>query len=158
MGLPRHFHDEANRHTRIFVCTAERIHDKETLVAELTNRNLAYSIPRFLRRAMVVVLVLVGGPPDRIMRGLIVDDVLILRGASRIDARHDVDSILHLRHLSTLISLKVRAQLLTKQLIVAWIVNNLRCPRNAVLCQINRCHDITSFSNNRLGSIDNCTV
>ena len=140
MRLPRHFDDEADGHAGIFVGSAEGIDDKETLVAELADRDLAHGVPRFLRGAVVVVLVGVGGPPHRVMRGLIVHDVLILRRTSRVDARHDVDGVLHIRDLSALVALEIGAQFLAEQLIVVRIVDNLRRPRDAVLCQINICH------------------
>ena len=89
---------------------------------------------------MVVVLVGVGCPPHCIVRCLVIHDVFVLRRTSRIDARHDVDGILHIRDLSALIALEIRAQFLAEQLIVVWIVDNLRRPRDTILCQINCCH------------------
>ena len=154
MCLPRHLHDKANGHARIFICAAECVDDKKALVAELADRNLAYSIPRFLRSAVIVVRILLGGPPNRIMRGLIIDNVLILRRTARIDARHDIDRILHLRHLPALIALEVRAELLAKQLVIVRVVDNLCRARDTVLCQINRCHDIYLFLFKRLAAVD----
>ena len=67
VSLPGNLHDEANRHARIHIRTAKCVNDKEALVAQLTDRDVAHGVPRLLRRTMVVVLILVGRPPDGIM-------------------------------------------------------------------------------------------
>ena len=145
MRLPGHFHNEADGHARVFVRAAERIHNKEAFVAEFADRNLTNGIPCLLCSTVIIVLVLVGGPPHGITRGLIIDDEFILRRTARVDARHNIDRIVHLRHLAALISLEVGAQFLTEQLVIVRIVNNFCRACNTVLCQINHCHGIYLF-------------
>ena len=65
--LPGNLYDKTHGHTRILVGTAECIDNEETLVAELTDRDLAHGVPCLLGRAMVIIWIFLGCPPDRIM-------------------------------------------------------------------------------------------
>ena len=150
MRLPRHLHDETHRHARVLVRAAERVDHEEALVAQLADRDLAHGVPSLLRRAVIVVLVLGRRPPNRVMRCLVVHNVFILRRTSRVDARHHVDGVAHLRDLPALISLEIGTQLFAEKLVVTRVVNNLGRACNAILCEINRCHDTLPLSPKRL--------
>ena len=81
---------------------------------------------------MVIVLVLIGGPPDRILGVLVHNDKLVFRGTSRIDSRHHVDGI-QFGHLSLFKALKTRLGLLFKEQLKRRIVYDFCCPGNAIL-------------------------
>ena len=69
--------------------------NKEPLVAELLHGHLFHLFPDSLMHLVVVVGILVGGPPDfaggAFLAVLVVHDVLVLRGTAGVNAGHHVD-------------------------------------------------------------------
>ena len=145
MCLPGHFHDEADGHAGVLVGAAESIHDVQALVGELLLGDLLHSFPGFLRCGMVVVLVLVAGPPHGVLGVLVHDDELILGGAAGVDTGHDVDSA-QLADLALLVAFQFGLGLLVEQLLVRGIVHDLGRAGDTILAQIQLCHDTYTSS------------
>ena len=131
MRLPRHFHNEADRHAGILVGAAVGVHDEEALVGELFDGQLFHCRPGLLGGRVVVVLVFVGGPPDRILRILVHDDELVFGGAAGVDAGHDVDRA-QLADLALVKAGELRIRLLLKEKVIGRIVNDLSRSGDAV--------------------------
>ena len=145
MCLPGHFHDEADGHAGVLVGAAESIHDVQALVGELLLGDLLHSFPGFLRCGVVVVLVLVAGPPHGVLGVLVHDDELILGGAAGVDTGHDVDSA-QLADLALLVAFQFGLGLLVEQLLVRGIVHDLGRAGDTILAQIQLCHDTYTSS------------
>ena len=139
MSLPGNLHDEADGHTGVLIRAAERIHDEQALIGELLLGDLLERRPRFLRGGMVVVLVLVGGPPHGILGGIVHDDELVFRGAAGVNASHDVDRA-QLADLSLFIALQTRLGLLLEEHFVGRIVDDLSRPGDPILRKIDVSH------------------
>ena len=77
--LPSYLNDETDCHTGISICSAECIYDIQLLVGKLFLSDLFDSCPCFLRCRMVVVLVLVRGPPYSVLGVLVNNDKFIFR-------------------------------------------------------------------------------
>ena len=144
MGLPGNLHDEADGHARVFVGTAESIHNIELLVAQFVSGEIADNGPGLFGHGMVVVLVALGGPPDGVLRGVVHNDVLILGGTAGINAGHDVDGI-KLRQDALVIAFKRGIHLVPEHLFITGIVNDFGGTGNAVFGEIQICHSCISF-------------
>ena len=94
---------------------------------------------------MVVVLVLVAGPPHGVLGVLVHDDELILGGAAGVDAGHDVDSA-QLADLALLVAFQFGLGLLVEQLLVRGVVHDLGRAGDTILAQIQLCHDTYTSS------------
>ena len=137
--LPGHFHDEADRHAGILVCAAESIHDEQALVAQLLLGNVLNGRPGGLGHGVVVVLVLVAGPPDGVLGVLVNNDVLVLGGTAGVNAGHNVDSA-QLGDLALLIAGQLGFGLFLEQHLVRGVMHDLGRAGNAILSQIQICH------------------
>ena len=142
VSLPGHLHDETDLQTRVLVGTAERIDHVELLARELLRSDLLELLPGSLRYGLVVVLVLVRRPPDRILRGLVHYEELVLGRTAGVDARHDVHGA-HVGQLTLLVAAQALLGLLTEQLVVGGIVHDLGHTRDPVLLQIHFVHNKT---------------
>ena len=89
---------------------------------------------------MVVVLVLVGGPPHGVLGVFVHDDVLVFGGTAGVDAGHHVDGV-QLGDLADFVAGEAGLGLLLEQLLIGRIVDNLGGTGNAVL------FDAISFHN-----------
>ncbi len=143
VGLPGHLHDEADGHAGIGVGAAEGIHHKEPLAGKLLDGDVLYHTPGLFGGGVVVVLVLVGGPPDGVLGVLVHDDELILGGAAGVDAGHDVDGP-QLAKLAPLKAGEVLLQLLLEKHFKGGIVDDLCGAGDAVLGQIDLFHDFST--------------
>ena len=141
MGLPGDFHDKADGHAGVLVGAAEHIADVKLLAGQLVFRQLLDLSPDFRGHGVVVVLVALGGPPHGVLGVLIVDNVLVLGGTAGVDSGHDVDSA-ELGQNALVKAFQRRIHLVLEQLLIAGIVDNLRCAGNAVFGQIDFCHKI----------------
>jgi len=139
VSLPGHLHDEADLQTRVLVGAAEGVHHVELLARQLLRSDLLQLLPRSLRHGLVIVLVLVGGPPDRILGGLVHHEELVLGRTAGIDARHHVHGA-HIGQLTLLEAAQAFLGLLTEQLVVRGIVHDLGHARDPVLFQIHLVH------------------
>ena len=133
--LPGYLHDETDFEARVLVGAAERVHHVEFLARQLVGGDLLQLLPRLSGDGFVVVLVLVGGPPDGVARGIVQNEELVLGRAARVDARHDVHGA-HVGQLSFLEALQARFGLLAEQFVVGGVVHDFGCVRNTVLLQI----------------------
>ena len=140
VGLPGHLHDKADGHAGVVVGAAEAIHHEEPLVGQLLLGQLFHGVPGLDGGGVVVVLELRGGPPHGIPGGVIHDDEFVVGGAAGIDAGHDVDGA-QLADLALVKARQIGTGLLLEQLLEGGIVNDLRSAGDAVLAQINGCHD-----------------
>ena len=138
--LPGNLHDEANLQARVLVGTAEGINHVELLARELLRGNLLELLPGSLRYGLVVVLILVGSPPDGILGGLVHYEELVLGRTAGIDTRHHVHGA-HVGQLTLLVAAKALLRLLTEQLVVGGIVHDFRHTGNPVLLQIHFVHN-----------------
>ena len=141
VGLPRHLHDEAHGHAGVGVGAAEHIHYVQLLVGQLLDGQGLAGRPRLLGGGLVVVLELVGGPPNGILGVLIHDDELVLGGAAGVDAGHHVDRA-QLGQLALLEALQSGVHLRLEELLVGGIVDDFLNPGNAVLFQTVGFHKI----------------
>ena len=139
VGLPSHFHDEADGHAGVVVGAAEDVHDIELLAGELLQSQLLAGVPGFLGSGLVVVLELVGSPPHGVLAGIIHDDELVLGRAAGVDAGHDVDGA-QLTQLALLIAFERGVHLGLKQGLVRGIVDNLSYAGDAILFQAQSFH------------------
>ncbi len=103
MSLPCNLHNEADRHTGILIGAAESVHNKKSLVGELLLGDLLQRIPGFNRGRMVVVFVLIGGPPYGILGIFVHYDEFVFRGAACVDTGHYIYSakLTHLAYFVT---------------------------------------------------------
>ena len=132
MCLPCNFHNETNCHAGILVSTAEAIYHIKLLIGELLLGNFLYGSPCFLRSRMVVVLVLIGGPPYGVLGILIHYDELILGGTSGIYSGENINCA-ELSLLTNLKAFQTSLGLFLEQLLIGRIVDDLRCSGNAIL-------------------------
>ena len=80
MRLPGDFRDEANGETGIRVSAAEGVNDEQAFAGELLSYQPFQVLPGFLGQRFVVVLAFAFvGPPERVTRGVVTDNVFILR-------------------------------------------------------------------------------
>ena len=145
MCLPGHFHDETDSHAGVLVCAAESIHNVQALVGQLLLCNLLHGSPGFLRSGVVVVLVLVAGPPNGVLGVLVHHDELVLGGTAGVDAGHNVHSA-QLADLAHFVAFQAGLGLFLEQLLVRGVIHDLGRAGNAVLAQIYLCHDTYTSS------------
>ena len=141
VSLPGNLHDETDLQTRVLVGAAERINYVKLLARELLGSDLLQLFPSLLRNGLVIVLVLVGGPPDRILRGFVHHEELVLGRTARIDTRHYVNGS-RLGQLTLLIPTQAFLGLLSEQFVVGGIVHDLGHARDPVLFQIHFVHNL----------------
>ena len=79
MCLPSNFYDEADSHAGVFVGTAESIYNVEFLVGQFLFSDFFQSVPGFRRSSVVIVVIILGIPPNSVMGSLIVNDEFIFR-------------------------------------------------------------------------------
>ena len=94
--------------------------------------DLLYCCPCFFACRMIIVLILVRGPPYCVLRVLIHNDELILRRTSGVDTSSDINST-QLGNLSLLIAFQFRLCLLCKQIFIRRIVYNFCSSSNTIL-------------------------
>ncbi len=136
MSLPCNFHYETDLDAGVLVGAAESIHNIELiLVGELLGSDLLDFLPAVLRKRLVVVLVLRGGPPYGVLAGVIENEELVLGGTSGVNAGHYVDGT-ELGYLALVIAGQRRISLFHEQLIIRRVVNNFLNAGNTVLFQI----------------------
>ena len=143
--LPGHFHDETDSHAGVLVCAAESIHNVQALVGQLLLCNLLHGSPGFLRSGVVVVLVLVAGPPNGVLGVLVHHDELVLGGTAGVDAGHNVHSA-QLADLAHFVAFQAGLGLFLEQLLVRGVIHDLGRAGNAVLAQIYLCHNTYTSS------------
>ena len=137
--LPGHLHDEADSHAGVLVGAAEGIDNEQALVAQLLLGDVLNGSPSGLGHGVVVVLVLVAGPPNGVLGVLVHDDVLVLGGAAGVNAGHNIDGA-QLADLALLVAGQVRLGLLCEQSIIRGVMHDLGRAGNAILSQIQICH------------------
>ena len=81
---------------------------------------------------MVVVRILRSVPPYGVLRGLVHNDVLVLRGTSGVDTSHNVDCT-ELGLLTFLITGKLRSCLLIEENFIRWVVKDFFYTFNSIL-------------------------
>ena len=92
MCLPCNFHDEADAHARISICTAEAVDNIQLLVGQfIDSKILAYS-PCLFCSYMVIVRIFRSCPPDSVLGILIHNDEFIFRRTAGVDTCHNIDS------------------------------------------------------------------
>ena len=144
MRLPSHLHDEADLQTRVLVGAAESIDDVKLLARQLLRSDLLQLFPSRLGYGLVVVLILVGSPPDRIFRGLVHYEELVFGRTAGVNAGHHVHGA-GLGQLTLLIAAQAFFRLLTEQFVVGGIVHDLGHARDPVLFQIHFVHSNRYF-------------
>ena len=133
MRLPCHFHDKADSHAGVLVRAAESVDDIKLFVGQFLYGEFLYRIPRLLRRGMVVVFVLVRGPPNGILGVFVHDDKLVLGRTTRVYTRHDVDGT-KFAYLTFFVTRKSGIGLLFEQQFVRRIVHDFGGACNTVFC------------------------
>ena len=88
---------------------------------------------------MVVVLVLVGGPPHGVLGGIVHNDELVFGGAAGVNAGHDVDGA-QLADLTLFIAFQAGLGLFFEKRFVGRIVDDFSRSGNTILFQIDVCH------------------
>ena len=78
VGLPGNFYDEADRHAGVLVGAAEGVHYEQALIREFFSCDILDGIPGLDGGGVVIVLILIGSPPDGILGGIVNDDKLVL--------------------------------------------------------------------------------
>ena len=136
MSLPGHFHDEADLQAAVFVGSAERVDDEQAFFRKLVGGDVFQHFPALFTDRLVVVLVFVGSPPDRVLGYGVFHEKFIFRRAAGVNAGHHVYGS-HIGYLSFFETLQTRFGLLCEQLIVRGIVYDLGNARDPVLAQIN---------------------
>ena len=137
--LPGHFHDETHCHAGILVGAAESIHDVQALVGQLLLSDLLDSLPSLLGSGVVVVLVLIAGPPHGVLGVLVHHDELVLGRTAGVDAGHHVHST-QLADLTLLVAFQLGIGLLCEQLLVGGVVHDFSRAGDAILGKIQLCH------------------
>ena len=89
---------------------------------------------------MVVILVLVGSPPYGVLRVLVHDNVLVLRGTSGVDTGHYIDGT-EFGHLTFLVTLESRFGLFIVENLVRWVVKNFLDVLYTIFAQIHLWHN-----------------
>ena len=88
MRLPGYFGNETYGETGVGVSAAESVNDKQTLARKLMGDEPFQMLPGFRGERFVVVLTFTFvGPPERVARGVVTDNVLILWRTSGKDTR-----------------------------------------------------------------------
>ena len=113
MCLPSYLNDETDSHTGIFVCTAECINYEKSLVGELFDSDVLYCIPGFLGSRVVIILILIGGPPYSVLGVFIYNDEFVFWRTTCIDTGHNVHCA-QLADLSFFVAFQLRFGLLFK--------------------------------------------
>ncbi len=112
--LPGYFHNEADSHTCIFICTAECINYIELLVGEFFKSQLLQLSPVLFRQFMIVIRIFRRIPPDSIFGVFVHDNVLILRRTACINTCHNIDGT-KLCQLTFFVTCQFRFHLFLKQ-------------------------------------------
>ena len=141
VGLPCDLHDEADLQTGVLVGAAEGVHDIEFFARKLLRGDLFQFFPRSFRNGLVVVLIFVRSPPDRIFGRLVHHEELVLGRTARVDARHHVHGA-HVGQLALLVAAQPFLGLFAEQLVVGGIVHDLGYARDPVLFQIHFVHSV----------------
>ena len=144
VSLPGHLHDEADLQARVLVGAAERVHNEEFLARKLLDGDFLQLLPGLLRNRLVVVLIFVGSPPDRVLGGLVHHEKLVLGRTAGVNAGHHVHGA-GLGQLTLLIAAQAFFRLLTEQFVVGGIVHDLGHARDPVLFQIHFVHNCNLF-------------
>ena len=146
--LPSHLHDEADLHAGVLVRAAEAVDDIELLARELLLSQLLEGVPRLDRGGLVVVLVVVAGPPHGVARLVVHDDEFVLGRAAGEHAGHHVDGA-EFGLDSTIITLETGLGLFVEQYLVRGVVEHLGHTGDAILLGQNglvkSCHCILLF-------------
>ena len=140
VSLPCHFHNEADSHAGVGVGAAEGIHNVQLLAAQLPDGQILDGLPDLLGHGVVVVLVLVGSPPNGVLGVLVHDDVLVLRRTAGVDAGHNVDSI-QFGLLAHFVTGEAGLGLFLVEHLVGRIADDFRGAGNAVLFNSVSFHD-----------------
>ena len=119
---------------------AEGIDNEQALVAQLLLGDVLHGRPGLLGHGVVVVLVLVGSPPNGVLGVLVHDDVLVLRRTAGVDAGHNVDSI-QFGLLAHFVTGEAGLGLFLVEHLVGRIVDDFRGAGNAVLFNSVSFHD-----------------
>ena len=150
MSLPSNLNDETNCHARVLVRAAETINDEEALIGKLFLCDILNSSPSLFRGLVVIVMVCVAIPPNRVMGRLIIDDEFVLRGTAREDTGLNINGT-QLRDLTLLVARQTILRLLLEENLVRRIVEDFRYASDSVLAKIDICHLLsTSFIENQL--------
>ena len=144
VSLPGHLHDEADLQARVLVGAAERVHNEEFLARKLLDGDFLQLLPGLLRNRLVVILIFVGSPPDRVLGGLVHHEKLVLGRTAGVNAGHHVHGA-GLGQLTLLIAAQAFFRLLTEQFVVGGIVHDLGHARDPVLFQIHFVHNCNLF-------------
>ena len=148
--LPCDFDDEADRHAGILVGAAECIDDEKTLVGEFLQSERFAGCPCLLGGRVVVVRILIAGPPDGVLGVFIHNDKFILGRTAGVNAGHDIDSAQ--LSLDTFVkALKVFVHFFIVKKLIGRVVDDLGYACDTILCQIKICHSSTSFWNSISG-------
>ena len=142
--LPSHLHDEADLQTRVLVGAAESIDDVKLLARQLLRSDLLQLFPSRLGYGLVVVLILVGSPPDRIFRGLVHYEELVFGRTAGVNAGHHVHGA-HFGLLTLFEAAEALLGLLAEEFVVRRIVHDLGHTRDPVLFQIHFVHSNRYF-------------
>ena len=145
MGLPCDLHDETDLEARILVGAAERVHDIEFLARQLLGSEFLQLLPGSLRNRLVVVLIFIGSPPDRILGGLVHYEELVLGRTAGINAGHHVHGT-GLGQLAFFETAESLLGLLAEKFVVRRIVHDLGHARDPVLFQIHFVHNNCYFN------------
>ena len=137
--LPCDLDDEADGHAGIMVRAAERVDDVQLLVAKLLDRDILDGRPGGLGHGVVVVLVLVGGPPHGVLGVRVHDDILVFGGAAGVDAGHDVDRA-QLADPTDFVPFKTSLGLFREQRLVGGVADDFSRTGDPVLFQIQFSH------------------
>ena len=132
VSLPCHFHDEANGQTGILVGAAESVNNVEGLVGKLFVGDFLQSVPCLGSDGLVVVLVLVGGPPDGVLRGVVHHEEFIFGGAAGVDTGHNVNGA-ELGVLAFFKAFETGFGFVDEKLIVGGVVDDLRGSGDPIL-------------------------
>ena len=144
VGLPGDFHDEADLHAGVGVGAAETVDDEEALAGKLLLGKSLDLFPDLDGHLVVVVRIAFRGPPDfaglAFFGGLVIDNVLVFRGAAGIDAGHDVDRA-EFGNLTLVVALQTGLGLLVVEDFVGRVVKDFLDALDPVLGQIEFCHN-----------------
>ena len=139
VGLPCHFHNEADGHAGSLVGAAESVYHKQPFTAEMFYSQFLYSLPGFLAHTVVVVRIFIRSPPDSIFGIFIFHNVFVLGGTAGINACLYIYGA-QFRKLALIETYQVFPHFFLKKEFVGRIVNDFRCAGNTVLFQIQLCH------------------
>ncbi|CCK04198.1 hypothetical protein BN129_2956 [Cronobacter sakazakii 701] len=138
MRLPGHFGNKTHRQTAVRVSAAKSVDDEKTFTGELLRHQTFQMLPGFRRQRFVVVFAFaVIGPPQRIARGVVANNVFILRRTAGKNARVDGDRT-QIRQHPALVTLKRRVKLFAIKGVVIGVINHLLDVVNTVSLEILR--------------------